>query len=106
MSTEEAVKNKIVEAIVNEKGNACPLAVRLAWHSAVSFFWPQMRNKFLRRTGLSHMINVSEYNFQGTYDSKDGSGGSNGATMRFAPESTDGANAGLDNHARHALASC
>jgi len=31
----------------------------------------------------------------GTYEKKDGSGGSNGATIRFPPESTDGANAGL-----------
>mmetsp|Transcript_5442 Transcript_5442/g.6638 ORF Transcript_5442/g.6638 Transcript_5442/m.6638 type:complete len:239 (-) Transcript_5442:20-736(-) len=32
----------------------------------------------------------------GTYDAKSKTGGSNGATMRFKPESTDGANAGLD----------
>ena len=35
----------------------------------------------------------------GTYDKSDTSsksGGSDGATMRFEPESTDGANAGLD----------
>jgi len=31
----------------------------------------------------------------GTYDKASGTGGSNGATMRFPPESTDGANAGL-----------
>lgn len=31
----------------------------------------------------------------GTFDASDGSGGSDGATMRFAPEVTDGANAGL-----------
>lgn len=31
----------------------------------------------------------------GTYNKADGSGGSNGATMRFAPESEHGANAGL-----------
>eukprot|EP00051_Salpingoeca_urceolata_P026486 m.477468 g.477468 ORF g.477468 m.477468 type:complete len:327 (+) comp20852_c0_seq1:89-1069(+) len=42
-----------------------PLLVRLAWHAS------------------------------GTYDKASGTGGSNGATMRFAPESTDGANAGL-----------
>ena len=45
---------------------AGPVIVRLAWHCS------------------------------GTYDKKTGTGGSNGATMRFAPESTDGANAGLD----------
>lgn len=31
----------------------------------------------------------------GTFDQRDGTGGSNGATMRFAPESTDKDNAGL-----------
>lgn len=31
----------------------------------------------------------------GTYDKGSGTGGSNGATMRFAPESEHGANAGL-----------
>ena len=42
------------------------MAVRLAWHAS------------------------------GTYSAADQTGGSDGATMRFAPESTDGANAGLD----------
>ena len=32
----------------------------------------------------------------GTYDAKDGSGGSNGARMRFKPEASYGNNAGLD----------
>ena len=31
----------------------------------------------------------------GTYDKETGNGGSNGATMRFKPESHHGANAGL-----------
>lgn len=31
----------------------------------------------------------------GTYDASDKSGGSNGATMRFEPEQSDGANNGL-----------
>ena len=31
----------------------------------------------------------------GTFDKSDGSGGANGATMRFEPEASDGANAGL-----------
>jgi len=60
------IKHDIREALVNQKGNSCPLAVRLAWHSS------------------------------GTYAKDDNSGGSNGATMRFAPESDEGANAGLD----------
>jgi len=49
-----------------------PLLVRLAWHAS------------------------------GTYDKKTNTGGSNGATMRFALEANDGANAGL-NHARNFL---
>lgn len=48
-----------------DDGSFGPLFIRLAWHSA------------------------------GTFDIKDGSGGSNGATMRFKPESEHGANAGL-----------
>ncbi len=31
----------------------------------------------------------------GTYDAKSKTGGTNGGTMRFSPESTDPANAGL-----------
>ena len=63
---------KVAEEIANvlenpkyDDGSYGPLLVRLAWHAS------------------------------GTYDKKSGTGGSNGATMRFAPESTDGANAGL-----------
>ncbi|KIZ05573.1 cytochrome c peroxidase [Monoraphidium neglectum] len=48
-----------------DDGSYGPVLVRLAWHSA------------------------------GTYDKASGTGGSNGATMRFAPESEHGANAGL-----------
>lgn len=46
-------------------GHFGPVLVRLAWHAS------------------------------GTYDKNTNSGGSNGATMRFAPESNHGANAGL-----------
>lgn len=56
----------IRKAIINSKANACPMILRLAWHAS------------------------------GTYSKEDKTGGSNGATMRFAPESEDGANAGLD----------
>ena len=52
-------------AIITPKANSCPMAVRLAWHAS------------------------------GTYDKNDGSGGSDGATMRYSPEKDDGANAGL-----------
>jgi len=52
-----------------DDGSYGPVLVRLAWHAS------------------------------GTYDKETGNGGSNGATMRFAPEANHGANAGL-NHAR------
>jgi catalase (peroxidase I) len=61
----DAIKSEIRQAIINQKANACPMAVRVAWHAS------------------------------GTFDARDGSGGSNGATTRFEPESTDDANAGL-----------
>lgn len=48
-----------------DDGSYGPVLVRLAWHAS------------------------------GTYDKETGTGGSNGATMRFAPESDHGANAGL-----------
>ncbi|KAJ3339809.1 L-ascorbate peroxidase 3 [Gonapodya sp. JEL0774] len=49
-----------------DDGSLGPVFVRLAWHAS------------------------------GTYDKHTKSGGSEGATMRFAPEKTDPANAGLD----------
>jgi hypothetical protein len=61
----DALKSDIRRALINQKANACPIAMRMAWHAA------------------------------GTYDRRDGSGGSNGATMRYAPESSDPDNAGL-----------
>jgi len=63
----DALISDIRECIINRKANACPMAVRLAWHSS------------------------------GTFDKNDGSGGSNGAGMRFPEgcEYNDGANAGL-----------
>lgn len=62
---DNAVAASINSSIITEKANACPMAVRLAWHAS------------------------------GTYEAKTGSGGSDGSTMRFEPEVTDGANAGL-----------
>ncbi|MEM8865113.1 MAG: peroxidase family protein [Planctomycetota bacterium] len=61
----EALKSEVRAALINQKSFACPIAMRVAWHSG------------------------------GTYDHADGSGGTNGATMRFEPEISDDANAGL-----------
>ncbi|TRX93928.1 hypothetical protein FHL15_005310 [Xylaria flabelliformis] len=55
-----------------DDGSYGPVLVRLAWHAS------------------------------GTYDKETGTGGSDGATMRFAPEGDHGANAGLK-HARDFL---
>ncbi|GAA5824518.1 hypothetical protein JCM11251_000456 [Rhodosporidiobolus azoricus] len=71
----QAVYNKIAEILDDEDyddGSYGPVLVRLAWHCS------------------------------GTYDKTSGNGGSNGATMRFAPEANYGANAGLE-HARNRL---
>jgi len=62
----------ILEKEGHDDGSLGPLLVRLAWHAS------------------------------GTYDKQSKTGGSQGATMRFHPESGDGANAGLD-QARAAL---
>jgi len=64
----KAVKKDILKVLENDDyddGSYGPVLVRLAWHSS------------------------------GTYDKSDGSGGSNGSGMRFAPESAWEANAGL-----------
>ncbi len=55
----------ILDNVDHDDGSLGPLLLRLAWHAA------------------------------GTYDAATGTGGSNGATMRFPPESAHGANAGL-----------
>ncbi|KAJ9478815.1 Cytochrome c peroxidase, mitochondrial [Pseudozyma hubeiensis] len=65
----QAVYNAIAEELESnpeyDDGSYGPVLVRLAWHAS------------------------------GTYDKHSNTGGSNGATMRFAPESEHGANAGL-----------
>ncbi|KAI9202721.1 heme peroxidase [Polychytrium aggregatum] len=68
MDRYEPVRQSIADIIPADwdDGSLGPLLVRLAWHAS------------------------------GTYDRKTGRGGSNGATMRFEPESTDEANNGLD----------
>ncbi|GAA6021813.1 hypothetical protein JCM10207_002071 [Rhodosporidiobolus poonsookiae] len=71
----QKVYNAIAAALEDENyddGSYGPVLVRLAWHCS------------------------------GTYDKNTGNGGSNGATMRFAPEANHGANAGLE-HARNHL---
>ncbi|OJJ44506.1 hypothetical protein ASPZODRAFT_680790 [Penicilliopsis zonata CBS 506.65] len=72
----QKVYNEIARLLVEkdeyDDGSYGPVLVRLAWHAS------------------------------GTYDKETGTGGSNGATMRFAPESDHGANAGLK-HARDFL---
>ncbi|PWN51750.1 mitochondrial cytochrome c peroxidase [Violaceomyces palustris] len=65
----QKVYNAIAEALEKnpeyDDGSYGPVLVRLAWHAS------------------------------GTYDKHSNTGGSNGATMRFAPEANHGANAGL-----------
>jgi cytochrome c peroxidase len=55
----------LLDAPEYDDGSYGPVLVRLAWHAS------------------------------GTYDKNTGTGGSNGATMRFDPEASHGANAGL-----------
>jgi len=65
----QAVYNEIASRLEEkddyDDGSYGPVLLRLAWHAS------------------------------GTYDKETGTGGSNGATMRFAPEGDHGANAGL-----------
>ncbi|KAK7532080.1 heme peroxidase [Phyllosticta citribraziliensis] len=61
----DAVAKALEEHDDYDDGSYGPVVLRLAWHAS------------------------------GTYDKETGTGGSNGATMRFAPEADHGANAGL-----------
>ncbi|OAA67284.1 peroxidase [Niveomyces insectorum RCEF 264] len=67
----QAVYNEIAKQIQEQDeyddGSYAPILLRLSWHAS------------------------------GTYDKETNTGGSNGATMRFSPESDHGANAGLIN---------
>lgn len=67
-----AIAKQLWEKDEYDDGSYGPVLLRLAWHAS------------------------------GTYDAETGTGGSNGATMRFAPEGSHGANAGLK-HARDFL---
>jgi len=70
MSVDYAAVRRDIASILPKKewddGSLAPVFVRLAWHAS------------------------------GTYDKTSNHGGSEGGTMRFEPESTDGANAGLE----------
>lgn len=68
----DEIARLLVEKDEYDDGSYGPVLVRLAWHAS------------------------------GTYDAATGTGGSNGATMRFPPEGDHGANAGLQ-HARNFL---
>ena len=70
------LESSIKKALINSKVNAYPMTVRLAWHASGTF-------------------DDNKHTTSNTCNSTTASGGSDGATMRFAPESTDGANAGL-----------
>ncbi|KAK3625597.1 heme peroxidase [Elasticomyces elasticus] len=61
----DAIAKKLIDEDDYDDGSYGPVLVRLGWHSS------------------------------GTYDKLTKTGGSNGATMRFAPEGDHGANAGL-----------
>ena len=61
----DGVGGRVYSALINRKVNACPMAIRVAWHAS------------------------------GTYDAAAETGGSDGATMRFEPEHSDPANSGL-----------
>ncbi|KAE8373641.1 heme peroxidase [Aspergillus bertholletiae] len=61
----DEIARRLADETDYDDGSYGPVLVRLAWHAS------------------------------GTYDKETGTGGSNGATMRFAPESEHGANAGL-----------
>lgn len=61
----DAVAKRLVDVDDYDDGSYGPVILRLGWHAS------------------------------GTFDAATGTGGSNGATMRFAPEGDHGANAGL-----------
>lgn len=82
---------------------ATPPAVQCSWWNPLSWFYGVDYNKL--RGDIEDVIDDNmagpimvrlAWHCSGTYDKKTGTGGSNGATMRFPPESTDPANAGLD----------
>ncbi len=63
----DAIAERLIEEDEYDDGSYGPVVLRLGWHAS------------------------------GTYDAETNTGGSNGATMRFAPEGEHGANSGLKN---------
>uniref|UniRef100_A0A7S0VVP9 Plant heme peroxidase family profile domain-containing protein n=1 Tax=Hemiselmis tepida TaxID=464990 RepID=A0A7S0VVP9_9CRYP len=61
----DALKSEIRRALISQKANACPIAMRMAWHAA------------------------------GTYDKNTNTGGCKGGTMRFDKERSDPDNKGI-----------
>jgi len=61
----EALRAELRSVLITHKATATPICIRVGWHAS------------------------------GTYDVNDKTGGSNGAAMRFEPEYSDPANAGL-----------
>ena len=89
---------------------AIPILFLLGYMAFVNFFppqpdWPQVRAKIssiLARPGwdfnsIAPILLRLGWHTSGTYNKTDRTGGSNGATMRFKPEASDPANAGLEN---------
>lgn len=62
----DAIAERLIEEDDYDDGSYGPIVLRLAWHAS------------------------------GTYDEATGTGGSNGATMRFSPEKDHGANRGME----------
>lgn len=95
----DALKSEIRRALIDQKANACPIAMRLG--AATRLFAAENRTHarthsprcFLLRMRLTRRR--AAWHSSGTFDRNTCTGGSNGATMRFAPESTDPANEGL-----------
>lgn len=71
---DKAARAAVSAAIVSQKANVCPFALRLAWHASGTY------DASLLSSSSSADVVV---------------GGSDGATMRFPPEIDDDANAGL-----------
>lgn len=108
----DALKSEIRRVLINQKANACPIAMRMAWHAsgaphrrrAIRAGAPRM-NPFRHFTLLllarASLLPPCTWDYPltsgnlGTFDRRDHTGGSNGGTIRFPPESTDPDNAGL-----------